>query len=130
MSPRADGRRSPCTLTDARARLHDAAAFLQAAKSLQDPDVIATNAIHAAIAAADATCCVALRERSADGNHAAAIELLGRVDKSLSAALKRALDRKNQAAYESRDISVSDAKMCVRQADLLVAAARQRLLSS
>jgi hypothetical protein len=130
VSPRADGRRSPCTITDARARLHDATAFLEAAKCLQDPDVIATNAIHAAIAAADAACCVALRERSADGNHAAAIELLGRVDKNLAAALKRALDRKNQAAYESRDISVSDATMCVRQADLLVAAARQRILSS
>lgn len=107
MSPRTDGRRSPCTITDARARLHDAAAFLEAAKCLEDPDVIATNAIHAA-----------------------AIELRGRVDKSLAAALKRAFDRKNQAAYESRDISVSDASMCVRQADLLVAAARQRILSS
>lgn len=103
MSPRADGRRSPCTVTDAWARLHDATAFLEAAKCLQDPDVVATNAIHAAIAAADVVCCVALRERSADGN---------------------------QAAYESRDISVSDAKMCVRQAELLAAAARQRVISS
>ena len=128
MSPRASGRRSPCTITDASARLHDAAAFLEAAKCLQDPDVIATNAIHAAIAAADAVCCVALRERSADGNHTAAIDLLGRVDDSLSAALKRALDRKNQAAYESRDISVSDAKMCIRQAEVLIAAARQRVI--
>jgi hypothetical protein len=74
-------------------------------------------------------CCVGLRERSADGNDAAAIELLGRVGKSLAAALKRALDGKNQAAYESRDISVSDATMCIRQADLQVAAARQRILS-
>jgi hypothetical protein len=130
MSPRADGRRSPCTVADAQARLHDAGMFLDAAKSLQDPDVVATNAIHSAIAAADAVCCVALRERSADGSHTAAIELLSRVDKSLSAALKRALDRKNQAAYESRDISVSDARMCVRQAELLLAAARQRIISS
>jgi hypothetical protein len=49
---------------------------------------------------------------------------------TITDALKRALDRKNQAAYESRDISVSDAKMCFRQDELLVAAARQRILSS
>lgn len=130
MNSRAGGRRSPCSVADARARLHDAAAFLDAAKSLEDPHVVATNAIHSAIAAADAVCCIALRERSDDGSHAAAIDLLARVDKGLSAALKRALDRKDQAAYESRDISASDAKMCVRQAELLLAAARQRTFSA
>jgi hypothetical protein len=129
MNPR-DGRRGPCTIADARARLHDSEAFLHAAQLAQDPDVVATNAIHSAIAAADAVCCVALRERSVDGNHAAAIQLLRRVDNNLSSALKRALDRKTQAAYESRDISASDAKMCLRQADLLLAAARDRLLGT
>lgn len=129
MNPR-DGRRGPCSIADARARLHDSEAFLQAAQLAQDPDVVATNAIHSAIAAADAVCCVALRERSVDGNHAAAIHLLRRVDINLSSALKRALDRKTQAAYESRDISASDAKMCLRQADLLLAAARDRLLGT
>jgi hypothetical protein len=85
MSPRPDGRRSACTVTDAQARLHDAAAFLEAAQCLQDPDVAATKAIHAA---------------------------------------------NDQAAYESRDVSVSEARMCVRQAELLVAAARQRVIAS
>ncbi len=130
MSPRPEGRRSPCTIADARARLHDAEAFFEAAQAVSDPDVIATNAIHAAIAAADALCCVALRERSSDGDHAAAVELLGRIDKKLSAALKRALDRKTQAAYESRDISASDARMCVLQAALLRDAARGRVIST
>jgi hypothetical protein len=65
-----------------------------------------------------------------DGNHAAAIQLLSRVDNNLPSALKRALDRKTQAAYESRDISASDAKMCLRQADLLLAAARDRVLGT
>jgi hypothetical protein len=60
MSPRPAGRRSPCTVADARARLHDAEAFLDTAEATKDPDVIATNAIHSAIAAADAVCCVAL----------------------------------------------------------------------
>src|ERR1700728_3480354 len=101
MNPRASGMRSPCTVTDARARLHDAEAFLDAAQSAIDPDIIATNAIHSAIAAADAICCVAMRERSAEGNHGAAVTLLGEVDKTLAAGLRRALDRKNQAAYEA-----------------------------
>lgn len=127
MSPRATGRRAPCTLPDAKARLHDAAAFLDAAETSRDPDVIATNAIHAAIAAADAICCGALRERSADGNHNASLELLGQVDSSLVAGLRRALDRKNQAAYEARDISAADAKACVKQATVLIEAARARI---
>lgn len=127
MSPRSAGRRASCTLQDAKARLHDAEAFLDAAETSKDADVIATNAIHAAIAAADAICCAALRERSADANHSAAVELLGEVEQSLAAGLRRALDRKNQAAYEARDISPSDAQGCVRQATALIDAARTRV---
>lgn len=124
------GRRRPCTVTDAKARLHDAEAFLEASETASDPDVVATNAIHAAIAAADAICCMALRERSSDGHHATAVELLGRVDAKLANALSRALNRKTQAAYESRDIGSKDAAMCVRQATTLAAVARSRVLSA
>ena len=113
-------------MADARARLADAEAFLEAAIIATNPDVKATNAIHAAIAAADAICCIALRERSADGNHTAAVELLAQVDNPLSATLARALSRKTQAAYESRDISTPDASTCVRQATTLLEAARSR----
>jgi hypothetical protein len=120
------GRRSPCTLADARARLRDAEAFLETAEMVENADVKATNAIHAAIAAADAICCVTLAERSADGNHAAAIALLSRVDGRLANALGRALGRRAQASYESRDISATDAESCVRQARALAAAARVR----
>jgi hypothetical protein len=123
------GRRRPCTAADAKARLHDAEAFLDAAETMKDPDVVATNAIHAAMAAADAICCIALRERSADDDHATAVDLLRRVDSGLANALRRALNRKTQAAYESRDIAARDAASCVRQASNLVAAARTRVLS-
>jgi hypothetical protein len=70
--------------------------------------------------------------RCADGSGSstAAVQLLSRVDKNLSAALKRALDRKTQAAYESRDISAGDAKMCKRQAEVLPDAARTKLLTA
>lgn len=129
MTARPSGRCQPCTTADAKARLHDAEAFLETAEIATDSDVIATNAIHAAIAAADAICCFATRERSADGNHSAAIDLLRTVDAQLAATLSRLLARKQQAAYESRDISARDAAICIRQATTVVEAARRRNLT-
>lgn len=123
-------RARPCTVDDARARLRDAESLAEVARAVEDPDDIARNAAQAAIAAADAVCCVGLRERPADGSQLAAVEFLGRVDKGLSAVLQRALDRRAQAAYESRDISVSDARMCLQQAELLINAARDRVFSA
>jgi hypothetical protein len=56
---RAKGNRSqPCDVQQARQRLVDPRQFLEAAELLDAPDVVATCAIHAAIAAADATSCV------------------------------------------------------------------------
>jgi hypothetical protein len=111
---RSKGTRQACGLPEARQRLVDARQFLEAAELLDAPDVVATNAIHAAIAASDAITCYALAERSNDGNHAAAVDLLRQVDPALATTLKRALDRKNQAAYESSDISSSAAVSCVK----------------
>ena len=91
------GARKPCDVQQARQRLVDARQFLEAAELLDSPDVVATCAIHAAIAAADAITCHALGERSSDGNHVSAVDLLRQVDAKLSTALKRALDRKTQA---------------------------------
>jgi len=130
MTPRASGRRQSCTTADGKARLHDAEAFLDTAETAADSDVKATNAIHAGIAAADAICCFALRERAGDANHAAAIDLLRTVDAQLAATLGRLLGRKQQAAYESRDISTKDAATCMRQASTLVDAARSRALKA
>jgi hypothetical protein len=130
MTPRAAGRRQPCTVDDAKARLHDAQAFLDTAEIAADPDVKATNAIHAAIAAADAICCLARRERSAGANHTAAVDLLRSVDARLGTTLARLLNRKQQAAYESRDVSPKDAATCIRQATTLVEAARNRALTA
>ena len=124
---RAKGIRKPCDQTRARQRLVDARQFLEAAVLLDAPDVVATNAIHASIAAADAITCSALGERSADSDHGAAVDLLRQVDASLAAALKRSLDRKTQAAYESDDISNSVALSCVKWAKKLVSGANRRL---
>jgi hypothetical protein len=130
MTPRETGRRQPCTIADARARLHAAEAFLETAETATDPDVKATNAIHAAIAAADAICCFALRQRSRDANHSAALDLLRTVDPQLAATLTRLLSRKHQAAYESRDVSARDAVACIRQATGLLEAARRRAFTN
>jgi len=124
---RARGFRKVCDAQQARQRLIDARQFLEAATLLDAPDVVATCAIHAAIAAADAITCHALGERSNDGNHSSAVDLLRRVDPKLSTALKRALDRKTQAGYESVDISAVDAEGCVKWAAQLLAAAEARL---
>ncbi len=72
---RAKGTRKPCDVQQARQRLVDARQFLEAAKLLDAPDVVATCAIHAAIAASDAITCHALGERSNDGNHVSAVDL-------------------------------------------------------
>ncbi|HET8930090.1 MAG TPA: hypothetical protein VFN21_05475 [Acidimicrobiales bacterium] len=116
-------------MAQARQRLIDARQFLEAAELLDAPDVIATCAIHAAIAAADAITCHALGERSGDGNHLSAVDLLRRVDAKLATTLKRALDRKTQSAYESADVSAGNAASCVRWARQLLAAAETRLES-
>ena len=124
---RGKGERKSCDVRQARQRLVDARQFLEAAELLDSPDVVATCAIHAAIAAADAITCHALGERSSDGNHGSAVALLRQVDAGLAAALKRALDRKTQAGYESVDISKTAAASCVRWAQQLIAAAQARL---
>ena len=126
---RSKGTRRACDTHQARQRLVDARQFLEAAELLDAPDVVATNAIHAAIAAADAITCHTLHERSNDGNHNAAVDLLRQVDPSLATTLKRALDRKTQAAYESNDVSDSDAANCVKWAKQLLVGAETRLQS-
>lgn len=124
---RAAGARRACDIHQARQRLVDGRQFIEVAELVEAPDVIATNAIHAAIAATDVITCQALGERSGDGNHAAAVDLLGRVDRTLANALRRALDRKTQAGYESTDISTRDAASCVKWAKQILAAAEARM---
>jgi len=123
------GRTRSCQAADARARLLDVEAFLVAAERVVDlgGDVVATNAVHAAIAAADAICCLRLGERSRDADHRAAVTLLARVDRDLAAALDRVLAVKTRAGYEARDVSAIDAGRCVRLATRLRDAAREAI---
>ena len=59
---RGKGVRKPCDVQQARQRLVDARQFVEAAELLDAPDVVATCAIHAAIAPA------ASRSRGPDGH--------------------------------------------------------------
>ncbi len=124
---RAQAARKDCNLEQARQRLVDARQFLEAAELLDAPDVVATNAIHAAIAASDAITGHSLGQRSAGANHLGAVDLLRMVDARSATALKRALDRRTQAAYESADLSRSAAANCVKWARQLLGEAESRL---
>lgn len=130
MSAKRTQRTTECTTADARSRLVDARAFLEVAEVADNTDVVATNAIHAGIAAADVLCCLSLRERSTSSNHSDAVDLLRRVDDALSNALRRCLDLKTRAAYETRDLSAKAAALTVRQSALLVDAAERALLAA
>jgi len=109
MTTRASARTTHCPKADARKRVVDARAFLLTAQAADNNDVIATNAIHAAIAASDVICCLALGERSSSSSHADAVKLLRRVSATHANTLKRCLDLKTKAAYESTDVSTKDA---------------------
>ncbi len=130
MSARASQRSVPCGTSDARGRLVDARAFLDVAEVSDNTDVIATNAIHAAIAAADVLCCLALGKRSSSANNSDAVEPLHQVDATAANSLRRCLDLKTKAAYETRDLSAKDAAATVRHATHLVEAAEKALLAA
>ncbi len=130
MSAKATQRSVPCGTSDARSRLVDARAFLDVAEVSDNTDVVATNAIHAAIAAADVLCCLARGRRSSSANHNDAVDLLQQVDASAANSLRRCLDLKTRAAYESRDVSAGDAATTVRHAARLIDAAEKAVLAA
>lgn len=95
------GQTRPCSRADAQTRLRAASQFLTMCDLGDDDasignDVVATNAIHAAIAAADAICCARLKLHSASGNHQDAATLLGTVDRKLGDDLARVLGLKRR----------------------------------
>lgn len=130
MSAKATQRSVPCGPSDHRSRFVDARAFLDVAEVSDNTEVTATNAIHAAIAAADVLCCLALGKRSSSANHSDAVELMHQVDATAANSLRRCLDLKTRAAYETRDLSAKDAAATVRHATHLVEAAEKALLAA
>lgn len=119
-----------CTDADRRGRLAKARQFLEAAElveALADEDdlldALVTLCVHAGIAAADVICCARLGEHATGQNHAEAVELLGRVDKTSARDLSKLLGMKTRAGYSSTPISAANARSSLRSATRLTAAA-------
>lgn len=125
------GRTRPCTRADAKRRAQEATEFLAAVDVLADGDrqftgdVVVSNAVLAAIAAADALCGVHLGVMSASENHADASTLLGKHDRKLGIDLGRVLALKSGAQYGTKSATVEEVKMSRRVAARLVDLAQQ-----
>lgn len=83
-------------------------------------------AVLAGIAAGDAICIAAIGERYSGQDHAAAAELLGRVDKALGDELRDLVDLKPASHYGESLLSERNRTRAMRAANTLVAAARER----
>jgi len=125
MSPRPRGRTEACGPTEARKRQQQADRFLEVAK-LTAEDL----AVLAGIAASDAACCAALAARSRGQDHKQATELLAQIVPGGADAAKRLarlLDLKDTAQYGVIHPSPDDLVSSLRNAERLVAFARQVL---
>lgn len=114
------------------ARRSHAHAFLTAAGLVEEfgtdagiqstGNTIASLAVLAGIAAADATCGSVLGERAASENHAEAVEVLRRStpDRSLAAHLRRLLDSKTESQYSTNVLTDARAEELMKAARRLV----------
>lgn len=135
MTPSA--RTQDCNRAQAAVRLSQARAFLDVAELLSGEDdelandnVVAALAVLAGIAAADAACCGTLGRRSRGQDHRQAIQLVSQAGpdgKTLSRALSRLLDIKDNAHYGMVYVGVPQAKAALRNATALVDGAAQLL---
>lgn len=123
-------RTQPCSRVEARTWLDHARKFLDVAQLVTDPgqeleytSAAAALAVLAGIAAADAACCHALGRRSRGQDHHDAIDLVSQVTPGgaeAARALRRVLDLKDQAHYGLFNVSGTDLRSAIRQAEALV----------
>lgn len=116
----------------ARARRRIAQKYLEVADLVADEDGAAVNvcvglAVLAGIAAGDAICIAATGERYAGQEHAAAAELLERVDAALGRRLRQLVGLKPGSHYGEHLLGNDDRKAALRAAHTLVQAATDRL---
>jgi hypothetical protein len=136
MRPHTGGRASACGPGDAQIRLRHAESFLLVAELvLEQPDdpllaltgVAASLAVLAGIAASDAACCAAIRQRSRGQNHEEAINLVRAVSpggEKMARDLGRLLSLKDNAQYGVVIVSKAQAESAVGWARRLVEQAR------
>lgn len=131
----------PCDLAQARARLRQATALVEAADlvlEFADADDIATPgaaaslAVLAGIAASDAACCAKIKSRPRGQNHLDAVPILKTIvphGEAMSKDLERLLRRKDDAHYGMNLVSDTDAQKMVAWAKRIEANA-QKVLES
>lgn len=105
--------------------------YLEVAELIATEDGAAINvavglAVLAGIAAADAICIAATGERYSGQDHAAAAELLGRVDRNLGRRLRGLVDLKPASHYGERLLTVTDRTKAIRAGRGLVDNAADR----
>ena len=136
MTPRQPGRTQRCGRDEARSRLRDARAHLQAAEPADPaspPEEIKaaiSSAVLAGIAAADAACCQALGERARGQDHLEAARLVERVaprGPTAARTLRRLLSLKHEAQYDFTDLGGQRLPASLRQARSLAAFAESVL---
>jgi hypothetical protein len=126
-----------CTPEVQRGRLAKAEQFWEVAGMVrdlsdeQDPseigDAYVTLCVHAGIAAADARCCAGLGEHAQGENHTDAVQLLVKVDKDASRALRALLSLKTKAGYSHTSATSEEFKRAGRNAEALVMQARRHV---
>lgn len=137
MSPRRSGRTATCDRADAIVRLRHAESFLLVADLVLDQSddpalalasVASSLAVLAGIAAADATCCVALGRRARGQNHDEAVALVRTVapnGEAMARDLSRLLALKDDAQYGVLIVSSERARSSVGWARRLLAATHE-----
>lgn len=132
---RTTARTQRCSERDAKTRLEHARRFLVVAElvagerdDMEYGSTAAALAVLAGIAASDAACCKALGRRPRGQGHRQAVELIELVEPGgpdAGKTLRRLLGLKNEAHYGLFDVSGSDLRAALRQADSLVDFAAQ-----
>jgi hypothetical protein len=126
---------TPLSNHEARARLSEARAYLEAADLYASSDspaerkVSGSNSILAGIAAADAICGLVLGERSSSEDHGHAVALLTQAmspAKKVPNSLRRLLSEKTPVQYGVQPVSASDAAQLAKWARDLVDEAVRR----
>ncbi|HEX8094198.1 hypothetical protein [Jatrophihabitans sp.] len=88
-------------------------------------DAFVTLCVHAGIAAADVVCCARLGMHAKGESHEQAVQLLGRVDRSLAKALGILLGLKTRSGYSHVTTSGTDQTRAKRAMEDLMEAARR-----
>lgn len=136
MSPRRGTRTQPCGLQEARTRLASAEKFLDVARLIDgEPEaafwsVAVSLVVLAGMAASDAACCSALGRRSRGDVHLDATELLATVvpdGREAAAALRRLIELRDRARYGIIHVGRADLETALKQAERMVAFARDVL---